>query len=62
MIDYEIQPEFPIEDYFETKTMKDMMKIELLVYASKFTLEELEERLGNKQELMSGEIKKLQKK
>jgi hypothetical protein len=60
MIDYEIQPEFPIEDYFETKTMKDVMKIELLVHASKFTLEELEERLGTKNELMFGKIKQLQ--
>jgi hypothetical protein len=54
---YEINPNHTIDRYFPTKTMKDMMKLELLVEASKLSLEELEKRIGTKTELQTGKIK-----
>jgi hypothetical protein len=57
---YEIDPEFPIEDYFETRTMNDMLKLELLAEAAKrMTLQELEARLGTKHDLIEGKLKPL---
>lgn len=57
---YEIDPDFPIDHYFETNTMNDMMKIELFHEAAKrYTLHELEERLGTKSDLESEKIKSL---
>jgi hypothetical protein len=56
---YDIDPEFPIDNYFSTVTMNDMLKLELLLEASKkMSLKELEFALGSKQDLMSGKIKK----
>lgn len=49
-----------IEDYFDTRTMNDMLKIELLVEAAKrMTLQELEARLGTKRDLIEGKLKSL---
>lgn len=57
---YDIDPEFPVEDYFETKTMNDMLKLELLAEASKrMSLQELELRLGTKHDLEMGKVKPL---
>lgn len=57
---YEINTDFPIDHYFETNTMNDMMKLELLREAAKrYTIHELEERLGTKSDLESGKIKSL---
>jgi len=57
---YDIDPEFPVEDYFETKTMNDMLKLELLAEASKrMSLQDLELRLGTKHDLEMGKIKPL---
>lgn len=57
---YEIDPELPVEDYFETRSLNDMMKLELLVEAFKrMTLQELESRLGTKHDLVMNNVKHL---
>jgi hypothetical protein len=57
---YDIDPEFPVENYFETETMNDMLKLELLAEASKrMSLQELELRLGTKHDIAMGKVKPL---
>jgi hypothetical protein len=57
---YDIDPEFPVGDYFETETMNDMLKLELLAEASKrMSLHQLELRLGTKHDLAMGKVKPL---